>query len=35
MTKHSCPTDMIWSPEKGKCINPELEVVNGAENPNE
>jgi len=38
MTTHpkdkNCPTDMIFSKKYGKCINPELEVVNGAEYPN-
>ena len=24
-TKHDCPTDMIFSDKKGKCINPEIE----------
>jgi len=23
--KHNCPTNMVWSPEKGKCIQPDLE----------
>jgi len=23
--KHNCPTDMIYSNKKGKCINPKLE----------
>jgi len=23
--KHNCPTDMIFSDKKGKCINPNLE----------
>ncbi len=22
---HDCPTDMIFSDKKGKCINPEIE----------
>jgi len=33
MTKHNCPTNMIWSDKKGRCINPELEAV--PENPND
>jgi len=33
MTKHNCPKDMVWSDEKGQCINPNLEVVDGAEYP--
>jgi len=24
--KHDCPTGMVWSPEKGKCIQPDLET---------
>jgi len=24
-TKHDCPTGMIFSDKKGKCINPKLE----------
>ena len=24
-TKHDCPTDMVFSDKKGKCINPEVE----------
>ena len=35
MTKHSCPKKMIFSKQHGKCIQPDLEVVNGAENPND
>jgi len=30
----NCPTDMIFSKQHGKCIQPDLEVVNGAEDPN-
>jgi len=26
--KHDCPTDMIYSNKKGKCINPKLEDEN-------
>ena len=31
--KHNCPTGFVWSPEKGMCINPELENIDGAEYP--
>ena len=34
MSKHSCPADMIFSKKHGKCIQPDLEVVQGAEDPN-
>ena len=30
--KHNCPTSHVWSPQKGKCIQPDLEAV--PENPN-
>jgi len=25
MTKHSCPTNHVWSDKHGKCIQPDLE----------
>jgi len=32
MTKHNCPTSMIFSKKAGKCIQPDLEAV--PEDPN-
>ena len=26
--KHDCPTDMIFSDKKGRCVNPNLENLN-------
>ena len=31
--KHDCPTDMIFSNTKGKCIQPDLETKEYTENP--
>jgi len=31
--KKHCATDMVFSDEKGKCVIPNLETVDGAENP--
>ena len=31
---HNCPEGQVYSNKAGKCVTPDLETVDGAENPN-